>query len=263
MRCYCRMIALIKLLTFTVASLVASGVAQQIPASSFLARAQGAVSGGTAIQDAVLLGKVRRVAGSEDLAGTASLKATALGEMRLEMNFPSGPQSVVRTSTRTGLTGFWSGADGQEHAVPFQALKTDDAQWFFPGIMLARLSQMPGVALAETLEKRHGSATEHLHIVQAADSRLPPYAVKLVEHADQIELFLDPITLLPTTVTFNTHPVHDLRRDVPVELRFSNYRSVNGALVPFRVQEYLNRTLVLDLEFETAQLNTGITVNAH
>ena len=261
MRKYRGVIALVKLLTFTFAISITM-VAQQVPANSLLVRAQSVLSGGAAIQDAVLTGKVRRVAGSDDQAGTASLKIVASGEMRLDMSFPSGSQSAVRTSNGTGLTGFWSGADGKEHAVGFQALKTDDAQWFFPAIMLTRLSQMSGVSLAETLEKRHGRAAEHLHIVQAADSRLPAYAVKLVEHADQMELFLDSTTLLPDTVTFNVHPEHDLGRDVPVELRFSDYRSVNGAQVPFRVQEYLNRTLVLDLDFETAQLNTGITVNA-
>jgi hypothetical protein len=261
MRQYRGVIALVRLLIFTFAISIAM-VAQQIPANSFLVRAQSVVSGGAAIQDAVLTGKVRRVAGSDDQAGTASLKIVASGEMRLDMSFPSGSQSVVRTSTGTGLTGFWSGADGKEHPVAFQALKTDDAQWFFPPIMLTRLSQMPGVSLAETQEKHHGRAAEHLHIVQTADSRLPAYAIKLVEHADEMELFLDPITLLPSTVAFNTHPERDLGRDIPVELRFSNYRSVNGAQVPFHVQEYLNRTLVLDLEFETAQINTGITVNA-
>lgn len=231
-------------------------------ASSLLARAQSAVSGGALIQDAALTGKVRRIAGSEDERGTVVLKATASGEMRLDMNFPSGTRNVIRTRTQKVLAGSWSGPDGKEHAASFQALKTDDAEWFFPGLMLGRLAQLPGVSLTESAETRRGSAVEHVHIVQAADSRLPAYAVKIVEHADQMELYLDTATLLPVAATFNTHPEHDLGRDIPVEMRFLNYRNVNGAQVPFRVQEYLNRMLVLDLEFETAELNTGVPTSA-
>jgi len=218
------------------------------------------LSGGSEVHDVALTGKVRRIAGSVDETGTAVLKGLASGEMRLDMNFPSGPRNEIRASTEKGPAGSWSGPDGKPHAIMAHNLKADDVIWFSPVLMLHKLAQSSGVSVTETASTTHrGRAVLHLHIAQAADSRLPAYAIKLVEHADEMELYLDAATFLPASATFNTHPERDLGRDIPVEVRFSDYRNVNGAQVPFRVEEYLNRMLVLDLQFEAAALNTGLT----
>ncbi len=62
-------------------------------------------------------------------------------------------------------------------------------------------------------------------------------------------------------MTFNTHPDNDAGRDIPVEIRFSDYRVVNRVQTPFRVQKYVNNSLVLDFQFEAAALNTGLTAS--
>ena len=58
---------------------------------------------------------------------------------------------------------------------------------------------------------------------------------------------------------FNTHPDNDMGLDIPVRIAFSDYRTVNGFQVPFRVQKFLNNTLTLDLQFQSATLNSGLT----
>jgi hypothetical protein len=61
---------------------------------------------------------------------------------------------------------------------------------------------------------------------------------------------------------FQTHPDNNLGQDIPVHIRYLDYRSVNGIQVPFRVQKFLNGTLSLDLQFDSASFNTGLTANS-
>jgi len=49
--------------------------------------------------------------------------------------------------------------------------------------------------------------------------------------------------------------------DIPVEIRYSNYQSVNGAQIPLHVEKYLNNTLAIDLQFQSPALNTGLTAS--
>jgi hypothetical protein len=77
-----------------------------------------------------------------------------------------------------------------------------------------------------------------------------------------MEVYLDSSTSLPVSVSFNTHPGGDAGRDFPVEITFSDYQSVSGVRLPFHVQKYLNGTLILDLQFQKADLNMGLTAGS-
>jgi len=77
-----------------------------------------------------------------------------------------------------------------------------------------------------------------------------------------MEVYLDASTSLPLSVSFNTHPDNNAGRDFPVVIAFSGYQSVNGAQIPFHVQKYLNRALILDLQIQKADLNTGLAAGS-
>jgi len=240
-------------------------VAQQPPqrdpqAIALLQRAYAALSGGQAISDVTLTGTARRVAGSDDETGTAILKALATGASRLDHSFPSGQRSEVRNTSANPPAGSWSGPDRISHAIPYHNLMTDPS-WFFPAFLIGRvLSSSNYVAAYVGHETRDSVAVEHLTISQTFATS--PQAGALLRHLSQIEIYLDSGTLLPVTLAFNVHPDKDAGLDIPVEIRFSDYRRVSGAQVPFHIQKYLNNTLVLDLQFQTVALNTGLTGSA-
>jgi len=77
-----------------------------------------------------------------------------------------------------------------------------------------------------------------------------------------MDIFFDATTLLPAALTLNTHPDNDAGLDIRIEIRFSDYRVVNGVQTPFHVQKYLNNGLVLDLQISTVSLNTGLSAAA-
>jgi len=76
-----------------------------------------------------------------------------------------------------------------------------------------------------------------------------------------MDLYLDSTTLLPASLTFQVHPDNNMSVDIFVEVLFSDYRAISGVQVPFRVQKYLNNGLALDLQLETATINSGLSAS--
>jgi hypothetical protein len=243
-------------------SILLPSAAQQTASTSpqpaqLLRSALAALTPTTAASDVTLSGTAHYIAGSDDETGTATLKATATGASRIDLNLSSGPRIEVNDSASQLPTGKWSGTDGVSHDIAFHNLLTEPA-WFFPTFLVLRgLSSSGRVVTYVGHETRDGEAVEHLTISQPSTIPAPAGAPDLT-HLTQIDLYLDSSTLLPAAMTFNTHPDDNALLDIPIEVRFSDYRSVSGAQVPFHVQRYVNNTLTLDLQFESAVLNSGL-----
>jgi hypothetical protein len=229
-------------------------------AAQLLQRTLSVLNAGSATRDVTLSGTVRRIAGSDDDTGTATLKATATGASRLDLNLSSGQRVEVNDSSSQAPTGKWSGPDGLSHDIPFHNLLTEPA-WFFPAFLVLRGLSAPGyVATYVGHETLNDQAVEHLAISQPSGTQVPAGVLDLA-HLSQNDLFLDASTFLPVAMTFNIHPDNNALLDIPIEVRFSDYRSVNGAQVPFHVQRFLNNGLVLDLQLQNAAINSGLSAS--
>ncbi len=238
--------------------------AQQSPASNpqaiaLLQKAWSALSGGQALKDVTLSGTARRIAGADDETGTVVFKATANDSGELALSFPSGARNEVRTITNDGLVGSWTGPDGVAHPVSLHNLITD---WgWFPAFTVSGLNSAENSLLMFVAqETRDGQSVLHVTASQQFPS-LPGDVASLIQHLSDTDIFLNASTSLPAAITFNTHPDNNAIVDIPIEIRFSGYRLVNGAQIPFHVQKFLNNGLVLDLQFDSAALNTGLTAS--
>lgn len=214
-----------------------------------------ALTGGAAITDVTLSANVTSISGSDSETGTGMLKAKGTSESRIDLNLSSGTQSDVRNSS----AGSWqkNGAAPVNHAA-HNCLT--DAAWFFPA--LSSLSAVAnGTTTYRTLyigqESLYGHSVQHITISQPTSSP-DAAAVQAIAHLSSIEWYLDTATALPVAVRFTMHPEDNASVDLPIEVRFSNYQSSNGILVPFHVQKYLNNGLVLDLSINSVALNTGL-----
>jgi hypothetical protein len=227
-------------------------------ASQVLQQSLAALTGGQTITDVTLTGNVRRIAGSDDESGSARFKALASGASRTDFSLPSGPASELSNLTIAPPTGAWSGPDGVAHAIVFHNLLSEPA-WFFPAFAIARrLSNSGYIATYVGQETLEGQAVQHISVSQTAPLPNPPSGATY-EHLTEIDLFLDSKTLLPATIAFNIHPDNNALLDIPVEVRFSDYRSVNGILVPFHVQKFLNNSLLPDFQAQTVTPNSGLS----
>jgi hypothetical protein len=239
-----------------------SATAQQtfIPspqATTLLQQALAALSGGRSVIDVTLSGTARRIAGSDDESGTVVLRALATGASRMELTLPGGNRSEVLSMSSAEPAGAWSGPNGVPHSIAYHNLLTTPA-WFFPVFTVARGLSAGHVATYIGHETLNGQAVEHFTVSQAPTTPDPPGAPSF-EHLSQIDFFLDSTTFLPAAIAFNIHPDDNTLIDIPVEVEFSSYTAVSGSQVPFRIQKYINNTLALDLQFESAAFNSGLS----
>ena len=224
-------------------------------ALALLQNSLAALTGGKSITDVTLSGTARRIAGSDDESGTATLKAIA-GASRLDLSLSGGTRSEIANFTTAPATGSWSGPDGVAHAMAYQNLLIDPG--LFPGFTLAPFLNSPTAVVTYIgAETKNGMAVTHLSAYQ-----LPPGTKgDLLRHLSQIEFFLDAATNLPLFFDLNIHADSNGLLDIPVEIRFSDYRTVNGPQIPFHIQKYINNSLELDLQFQSATLNSGLTAS--
>lgn len=224
------------------------------PAPVLLQQSLTAQLGNTQVSDAILIGAARRIVGSSDESGTATLKVLSSGVARVDLVLPSGTRSEVRTFASGTPAGSWSGPDGIAHAIANHNLIND---WgWFPAFTVANAATTALTLVG--IESRNGESVLHLTSSQQFVEKSVKVAT-LMQHLSQIDIFLDATTLLPSSIVYSAHPDDNALRDIPVELRFSDYRTVNGAQIPFHIQKFLNNSLLLDLQFQSVALNTGLT----
>ncbi len=229
-------------------------------AATLLTQSAAALTGGVALTDVTLSGTARRIAGSDDESGTAVLKATATGSSKLALSFASGNRNEVRANSNNSPTGSWSGPDGAAHPISYHNLMTDSG--LFPAFALSNLlASQNTVAIYVGQETRNGSTVIHLSAYQQLPGITGDNAV-LPQHLSQVEIFLDPTTLLPASITFNIHPDDNALLDIPVQVDFSDYRPVNGAQIPLHVQKFLNNSLLLDFQFQNVSTNSGLSASS-
>jgi hypothetical protein len=250
-------------LVLVILSISQPAVVQQTPSSStqasqLLQQSLAALQGNTSLSDVTLSGTARRIAGSDDESGAAVLKALASGAGRSDLSLSSGQRSEVQNYSATTPAGSWSGPDGVAHPIAFHNLLTEPS-WFFPAFAISRrLSGSNFIATYIGHETHNGQAVEHVSVYQSLPFPNPP-GVPTFQHLTQVDFFLDATTLLPATISFSIHPDNNSLLDLPIEVRFSDYRPMNGAQVPFHVQKYLNNSLILDFQANSVTLNSGLT----
>jgi len=229
---------------------------QPTPAQQGIALLQNSLAaqtGSIVISDITLTGTVRSIAGSDDEAGTATLKALASNAVRLEFDLPSGQHTEVRDLSGSSPSGTWAGPDRRSHSIAYHNLLSEPI-WFAPVLAVAQALSGTGYVVTYVGHETIGSEdVEHVTVCQQPSA--PSNDAPFVEHLTQVDIYVDSSTLLPAALKFNIHPDRDAGLDIPVEVRYSDYRTVSTAHVPFHVQRYLNNGLVLDLQFQTVTLN--------
>jgi hypothetical protein len=227
-------------------------------ASALLEQSLRALTGSRAITDVTLTATARRIVGSDDETGSATIKAVASGASRVDLSFASGDRSETLNLTTNRAAGSWSGPDGKSHPIAFHNLLSGPF-WFLPSFALSASASAHGAVVANaSSEERSGRTVEHLTITQTstvANSPIHPSSSPLT----QLDFFIDPSTNLPVSLEFSIHPDENELLAIPVEIRFSDYRPIDGTQVPYHIQKFVNNTLTLDLEIQSAHLNSGLS----
>jgi len=235
---------------------------QKAPASdpqalSYAAHSIAALTGGNAISDVTLTGSVTWTDSGSD-TGTATLRALGTGESRMDLALTSGTRTEIRDAQTGTPLGKWVNSDSTSGNFASQNCWTDPV-WFFPA--LGSLAAGPNVVLSYIgQETRNGGIVQHIQSY-FYDPNWPVGVTPTDQQLSTMDFYLDATALLPVAVTFNAHPDNNASTNLLVEIDFTNYQNVNGALVPMHVQQYSQGNLSVDLVLTGASFNTGLPLS--
>jgi hypothetical protein len=225
-------------------------------ALTLIASSLKALTGGVAVNNVIVQASANYVAGSDEETGTATLTASGNQQSLVQLNLSGG----TRQETRNGPAGAWSGPDGTPHSMATHNCWTD-ASWFFPALTLEAIASDPQTAVSYLgTDTSKGTPLLHLQVTRAPAGQAADVTA-LILTLSTMDIYFDPQSLLPVVLDFNTHPDVDAGTNLPVEIQFGNYQNSNGALVPLRMQKFLQRTLLLDLTVSNVLVNSGVSAS--
>jgi hypothetical protein len=218
--------------------------------------AVSAMAGSAQISDVTLTGQALRIVGSDVANGTFTLKALGANESRLDVTTSGGVQSELRNLSNGVPQGSWIGKDGAVGTIAAHNCLTQ-AVWFVPTLSLLDAISNPNISVAYIgSESKNGEAVQHVHFT--LQYQASPESNQLIANLSGTDVYFSAASGLPIAVKFNIHPDSDAGTNIPVDIEFSNYQPMNGILMPFHVQKFVNGSLFLDLQVETVALNTGL-----
>jgi len=219
-------------------------------AISLAQKSLAVVTGGTPISDVTLNANVISIFGSDNETGTGTFSAKGTSESRVDLNLGGGTRSDVRNMANGTPGGAWE-KDGGTSTAYAQHNCWADAAWFLPALSSLTQTANPNFVFKYIGQEQHrGVNTQHVRVFQAAPQGLQTLST--------MEFYLDPISSLPLNISFNLHADNDMNRNIPVEINFANYQTVNGIQVPSHFQRMFNGQVVLDVTVTSAVFNTGL-----
>jgi hypothetical protein len=195
-----------------------------------------------------LRGTAHAHVGSLEPSGTFTATVSSNGQAKVQLSIGELSRTETTEPSSAGKKCKWAGEDSVEHDVSHHNCQLA-VSWLLPLLDLQARSS----TLHHTLEAdSHNSSGQLLSLSEPAGNDSAP--ALFISQLSNAKLELDPTTFLPQSLSFNIHPDKDARTDIPIIVRYSDYRRVDGATLPFHIEKYLNNGPVLDLQVETAEV---------
>jgi hypothetical protein len=218
-----------------------------------VARASQAFSAGKPVTSIEMTGTAEWTAGSAKDSGPAKLTANVNGENNAEFDLSSGTRIESQSALNEDRACTWSGKDGVVHDVSSANCWTATT-WFLPHLALQGVG-LPSILNAQSVD---GSHIRHqvMFASQAASSQ-PAVAnfYSKIQTWSKTDLTLDPATSLPSSLKYTIHPDDSSFINLQVEVRYSNYQNVSGAVLPMHIERYINGALQLSIDITSAVIS--------
>ena len=229
--------------------------ASSADATAVLAQISNAFSGNKPVSHVQMSGNAIWYSGGSQDTGTATLTASASGGAQMQLSMTQkGTWTETQSDIGFGMNCGWSGSDGVAHSGDaLNCLKP--VVWFLPSLSLQSSRIPSGVGAADLGMGTVGSGSYHHLQLQAVLSDMPNQLLTDSVQASTVDIGLDPHTLLASVLRYQVHPDNGAQVQIPIEVRYSNYQTVNGVVVPFTIERYLNGSLQLQITINSASIN--------
>jgi hypothetical protein len=224
--------------------------------SNFLSQMAASFSGGQVVQQIQIIGTASWNAGSLQDTGTVTLTASADGSSLMQLSLAvTGPRTETQTGAGSSANCQWAGADGIGHQISLANCWKPEMP-FFPELSLqpSLLPSYVGIADLGLGSVGSGSGTYRHLQTQLALTGLPAALAATVTQQSTTDLGLDPVTLLPAILSYSVLPDSGPQTPISIEIRYSNYQTVNGVQIPFTIQRYVNGSLQLAISVSSVQI---------
>jgi hypothetical protein len=224
-------------------------------ASSLLGQLNQAFSGGELINDVQLTGTATWYGGATPDTGTVLLKASKDGSSQVTLVLSTAGQRVeTQSAPALGATCQWQGADAVQHAIRSGACWRP-VIWFLPALSLQPTVVSASVGAADLGTAEVGAAETSLRHLQVqlvfADTDIMPE----VTRQSTTDIGLSPTSFLPAVLAYKVRPDDGEETFASIEIRFSDYRTVNGVTVPFQIDRLVNGANNLDIQIASVAVN--------
>jgi hypothetical protein len=214
-----------------------------------------AMLGKVSLSDITLNGSSEAISGGSNSAnGSFEFRATAAGSSRTDLIL--GNETITNIYLLGGATpsGSWTNGNGtQQPIAPHNLLAGVD--WAFPPLLILNITGNPSMVVSYI-----GLEGNLIHLSASKQLAGAPSVVNAsVGHLTQIDVWLNSSTLLPAKLSYNMHPDNNAAVDIPVTVQFTNYQTLSQILVPSQIQEYINNTLALTVQIQSANVNSGLS----
>ncbi len=210
-----------------------------------------AAMGASVPADSVTTGSVVIVAGSDSDKGTIRILTRTLDQSREEIQTGDTAQATIYSKGSAALKN-----GPTTDSSPLDAAVTSQSACF-PLPLLAGIANDPDIALIYVgLETVDRSTFHHIRTFRtfASNPRL-----KLVAEFSARDIWIDSATGLPSRLSYVRRDSAGPSPGIPMELTYSDYRDVGGALFPFLIRVSLNGTPWATVTINNVVLNTSLS----
>ncbi len=211
----------------------------------------GGVSVLSAIQDYTASGTANYYWGDGEQA-TVVVKGRGTSQFRVDATLPEG----LRSWAVSDGMGFVKEANGTTDTI-FTQNAVNRGNLTFPLAHIAASLQDLSMSLTYVgLEAKDGIQVHHIRIQKLYPQGSDPTGI--LGKLSKREFFVDSSTFYVVSSEDMTHPRDRANVDYLHEVRFSDYRQVNGVLVPFSIAETVEGHPITTIQLIQITFNTGL-----
>lgn len=216
-------------------------------------QAAGGPANLAAIQDFTGSGTITYYWADNPVTGSVTIRGRGTDEFRLDANLPNGTQSWFVS----GGAGSLRDVKGTIRTIPFQNGR-NLAFLAFPYLKIISALNDPSVAISFLGSVEFNGQQAYAIRLQ---NTYPPKADPggSLGRLMEVELMLDPTTNLLQGQRDTVFPPYNSTRSISHEVRYGDYRPINGVLFPYSITETVGGQRTWALQLDSINFNTGLT----
>jgi len=215
-------------------------------------QAAGGTQAISAIQDFTGTGTITYNWANQNVAGSVTVKGRGTGQFRLDADLPNGKLSWAVSKG----DGFYQELDGRTRHIFFQNAVNFGSLTFPYVAIAASLSDTSTSVSYIGVNVQNGQKTYDIRMQQNFSTDRDPTGI--LSKLTKRDFFIDATTFQVVSISDMVHPEKITTIDIPHEMQFSDYQTVNGVVVPFSISELADGQHTYTIQLSQITFNTGL-----